>query len=416
MNLARLRRWVPTFGRQQKSASVATSLDLFMELFGRRESAAGKIVGIDDALRCATALACARVIANGIAQVPFKLFREDSSGRKRPARDHALYDVLHRRPNAWQTSYEFRETLGFHLIFSGRAYAYKTLVAGSTRELWPISPEKVRVALGADGVTRRYFVRSDERGEEREYPAETIWHLRGPSWNGWEAMDALDLAREVLGLTIAAEEQHARLHKNGIKTSGAYAVDGTLTDKQHKDLLSFLVSTYSGSGNAGMPLILDRGAKWLNTTMSGRDAQHLETRRFQVEEVCRAMGVMPMMVFSYENAASYASTEAFKDIHATHTLAPWWERIEQSADANLLTKRDAASGHYAKFVSAGLLRGSMKDRAEYYAKALGAGGSPPWMSQDEVRDLEDLDLMGGAAAKLPPISGTTAPVAVGGEE
>jgi len=148
-------------------------------------------------------------------------------------------------------------------------------------------------------------------------------------------------------------------------------------------------------------MVVDRAAKWLPLAMSGVDAQHLETRKHQVEEVCRAMGVMPIMVFSSDKAATYASAEAMFQAHVVHTLAAWWERIEQSIDCNLLSEADVRGGVFAKFIGAGMLRGSMKDRAEYFAKALGSGGSPAWMTQDEVRSLEELNPMGGDAARLP---------------
>jgi phage portal protein BeeE len=113
------------------------------------------------------------------------------------------------------------------------------------------------------------------------------------------------------------------------------------------------------------------------------------------------MGVMPIMVFQSDKAATYASAESMFQAHVVHTMAPWWERIEQSIDCNLLTATDDANGIYSKFIGQGLLRGSMKDRAEYFSKALGSGGSPAWMTPDEVRSLEELNPMGGDAAMLP---------------
>jgi phage portal protein BeeE len=113
------------------------------------------------------------------------------------------------------------------------------------------------------------------------------------------------------------------------------------------------------------------------------------------------MGVMPIMVFSNDKASTYASAEAMFQAHVVHTLAAWWERIEQSIDCNLLTDADDRAGLYAKFVGNGLMRGSMKDRADYFAKALGSGGSPAWMTQDEVRSMEEMNPMGGDAAALP---------------
>ncbi len=386
-----------------------TSLDLFREINGNRPSKSGVAVGWKEALRCATALACARVIANGIAQVPLKLFIEEANGSKTPARDHPLYRVLHRKPNLWQTSFEFREMLGLHLVLFGRAYCYKVMVGGQIKELIPFEPNKVTTKLGIDGVTLTYEVQSHDN-KSYVFASDVIWHLKGPSWTAWEGLDALDLARESIGLTIAAESSQGTLHAGGVRPSGVYSVEGSLNPDQYKALRAFLQANYAGE-NSGLPMIVDRGAKWLSTAMTGVDAQHLETRRFQVEEVCRSMGVMPIMVFSTDKAATYASAEAMFQAHVVHTLAPFWERIEQSIDCNLLTNEDDAAGIYAKFVGNGLLRGSIKDRAEYFSKALGSGGSPAWMTADEVRSMEELNPMGGAAAQLPvatnlPIAGT----------
>ena len=384
-----------------------STLDLFREIYGSRASKSGQTVGLKEAIRCATVFACARVIANGIAQVPLKLFQEDAAGKKSPARDHPLYRLLHRKPNPWQTSFEFREMLGLHLVLAGRAYCYKTIVGGRLRELIPLEPGTVRTKLADDGITVLYEVTGKD-GTIREFDQSLIWHLKGPSWNGWEGLDALDLAREAVGLAIATESSQSQLHKNGIRVPGVYSVEGTLNPTQYKDLRKFLADNYAGE-NSGLPMIVDRGAKWLPLALSGVDAQHLETRKHQVVEVCRAMGVMPIMVFESDKAATYASAEAMFQAHVVHTLAAWWERIEQSIDCNLLSEQDDARGIYAKFLGNGLMRGSMKDRAEYFAKALGAGGSPAWMSQDEVRALEELNPMGGDAAMLPKPTNVPAP-------
>ncbi len=397
-----LRDWLPW---SRKSAT--TTLELFREIYGSKQSKTGTTVNLETALRCATVMACARVIANGISQVPLKLYREGDDERKTPARDHTLYRVLHRRPNPWQTSFEFREMLGLHLVLAGRAYAYKVIVGGQIRELIPFEPGKVKAKLGADGITITYEVTGRD-GTVMTFGGDLIWHLKGPSWNGWEAMDALELAREAVGLAIATEESQARLHKNGVRVPGVYSVEGKLDDKQYQQLRKFLAENHAGE-NSGLPMIVDRAAKWLQLAMTGVDAQHLETRKHQVVEVCRAIGVMPIMVFESDKAATYASAEAMFDAHVKHTLSVWWERIEQSIDCNLLTDRDSENGIYAKFVGNGLLRGSVKDRADYYSKALGAGGSPAWMTQDEVRSLEELNPLGGDAARLPIATNVPAP-------
>lgn len=387
---------------------ASNSLELFREIYGGKLPKTGRAIKLDDALRCATVLACARVRANGLAQVPLKLLREDeATERKTPAKTHPLYMVLHRRPNPWQTSYELRETIGLHLALTGRAYVFKTIVGGRIRELIPLEPNRTRAKLGDDGVTLTYEVTGKD-GQVREFASGLIWHIKEMSWSGWEAMDAMDLAREAVGLAIATEESQASMHKNGVRVPGVYSVEGTLSQEQYKQLRKFLQDNYAGD-NAGVPMVLDRAAKWLPLAMTGVDAQHLETRKHQIAEICRAMGVMPIMVFESDKAATYASAEAMFQAHVVHTLAPMWERLEQSIDCNLLTEQDLADGIFAKFIGNAMLRGSMKDRAEYFAKALGSGGSPAWMTPDEVRSLEDLNPMGGDAAKLPTASNVPKP-------
>lgn len=393
MSLADFMPW------RRKAAGDNATLELFRSIYGSRMSKSGVTITLKEALRCATVFACARVIANGIAGVPLKLFQETAAGTKLPARDHPLYRVLHRKPNPWQTSFEFRETLALHLVLAGRAYAYKVIVGGKVRELIPFEPGRVHVCLADDGITLTYKVTGKD-GQIREFDAGLIWHLKGPSWCGWEGLDALDLAREAIGLAISAESSQATLHKGGVRPSGVYSVDGSLNPQQYKDLRKFLADNYAGE-SSGLPMIVDRNAKWLSTAMTGVDAQHLETRKHQVEEVCRSMGVMPIMVFSNDKTQAFASVEALFQAHVVHTMAPWWERIEQSIDCNVLTDDDDRAGIYAKFIGAGLLRGSMQARADYFAKALGAGGSQAWMTADEVRGLEELNPLGGDAALLP---------------
>lgn len=383
----------------RKSSGAEDYIQAYMRLLAGagRASKSGNIISIDTALRCATYLACVRVIAQGLAQVPWQIYRK-ADGRRLVQSDHPLYYLLHTQPNPWQSSFEFRETLGVHLTMCGKAYVWLTRVRGEVVELIALPPTRVECRRLRGGEMS--YVYTAEDGERLTLAQDDIWHIRGMSMDGINGLDGLDLAREGLGLAIATEEEHASRFRNGIQPSGTYSVEGTLTPKQAVDLQLAIKAQVSGV-NAGLPLILDRNAKWLSLAMSGVDAQHLETRRFQVEEICRSVGVLPIMVGHADKTATYASAEQMFQAHVTHTLLPRFVRIEQSADAHLLGRRQVEQGYYTKFTAAALVRGSLKDRAEYYAKALGSGGSPAWMAQDEVRELEELDPMGGAAASLP---------------
>ena len=367
------------------------------------KSKAGQKVTLESALKVATLFACLRVLSEGVAQVPFKLMR-DAEGTKLPAREHPLYDLLATAPNDWQTSYEFREQMVIHAAM-GNAYAWKNMIRGRPAEMILLDPGRMMPdqvdEFGAPAY--KYTLRD---GKVMQFSADVIWHVRGPSWNGYAGLQMLQIAREALGLAMATEESHAKLHEKGVRPSGTYTVDGSLSPAQHAQLTKWVKDELTGSENAGAPLILDRSAKWLSMAMTGVDAQHLETRRYQIEEVCRFMRVSPIMVGYSDKATTYASAEQMFLAHVVHTLSPWYTRIEQSADRNLLTERERKSGLYFNFNANGLMRGAAKDRAEYYARALGSGGHPGWMTPDEVRGLEDMNPRGGSADDLPPGANT----------
>ncbi len=393
----KLRDLMPSWGRKATTVDMIDALDVYERMITSRRSKSGKAVTWETALKVSTVLACAGVIARGIAQVPLKIM-QDEAGRKRAAREHPLYWLLHNQPNEWQTSYEYRETMALHLVLCGRHIAVKNVFRGELLELLPLEPQRVRVERLRDLKLRYHVTLAD--GTAQVYEQDEVWHVRGLGWSGWDGLEPLMLAREAIGLSISAEESQSTLHKNGLRTSGTYSVDGNLSAAQYDALRTHLMKNYAGE-NAGLPMIVDRAAKWLASTMTGVDAQHLETRRFQVEEVCRAMGVMPIMVGHADKSQTYASSEQQFIAHVVHTLSPWYQRIEQSIDAHLLGKKAVQQGYYAKFVPAGLLRGAIKDQGDYFAKALGSGGSPAWMTQDEVRELLEMNPMGGDASRLP---------------
>jgi HK97 family phage portal protein len=382
----------------RKSTAIASTLDLFREIYGGHATRSGKDVNWKTALEVSTAFACARVIADGISQVPLKLFREAPDGRARvPAKDHPLYDVLHRRPNEWQTSYEYRETLGLHLVFAGNHFSFKNRgVGGRVVELIPLQPGGMTVKRVADGTLSYRYRRMNgidegysdqDGGEAQDFTADQIWHLRGPSWSGWLGLNAVKIARESIGLAIATEENHAKLHANGNRSGGMISVEGTLDDKQYKQLRDWLAKEHEGPANAWKDMIMDRKATYARLGATGVDAQHLETRRYQVEEICRHFRVMPIMVGYSDKAATYASAEQMFLAHVVHTLSPWYERIEQSIDVNLLTDKDRKGGIYAKFVEEGLLRGSLKDTKDYLLGLVNGG----LMTPNEGRAKLDLN-------------------------
>lgn len=364
------------------------TLKIWRELYGGRDAFSGMRVTTNTALEVATVLACVRVKANGIAQVPLKLMREGTGiggmASRLPARDHGLYDLLHRRPNDFQTSFEFRHTVEMHRQLLGNAFIFTNRAGdGRVLELIQLDPGRVEVKQEKDWRVR-YFVTALD-GTKKEFPPSAIWHLRGPSWDGVMGLEIIRKAREAIGLAMATEQAHARLHRNGVQASGLYSVDGPLDGASHDRLKAYIEQQHAGVVNSGKPFILDRGAKWYPLTMTGVDAQHLETRRYQVEEICRFFNIFPQMVGFTDKTSTYASAEQFFGAHVVHCLGPEFEAWEQSMDCNLLSDAERRDGLYTKFSVAGLLRGSTKDRADFYTKLYGIGVLNP----NDIRALED---------------------------
>ena len=387
---------------RRKSVTVA---DLPAEILGLGASKSGKSVSVSNALKVSAVLACVRVISEGVAQVPFRMLR--ASGRtKIEARDHPLWDILHRKPNDVTTSFGFRETLVIHAALTGNAFAFINRAAnGRVLELINIEPGAVKIKRSDTlGQPPQYEIRG-KNGDSMAFPAQAILHIQGPSWDGVAGMEMVKLAREAIGIAMVTEEAHARMHSNGSRPGGLLSVEGTLSKDQFGSLKKWLADNYQGSDKAYETMILDRSAKFMPIAMTGVDAQHLETRRFQIEEVCRVFRVMPIMVCSQDKSSTYAGAEQNFLAHVVHTLGPWFERIEQAIDCQLLTDAERKAGYYVKLEESGLLRGAMKDTAEYLYKLTGIG----IISRNEAREMLDLNPIEGLDEPLTPVNMTADP-------
>jgi len=389
------------FGRlvERRSSGDPTGWDVWSKLVGQmQQSKTGISVSLDSALRVAVVLACARVLAEGVAQVPLKLYRSDAGGRgKASAEDLRLYDVLHRRPNGWMTSFEFRETLTWHAVLCGAGYAVKNVVGGEVRELLPVVPGNLKVTQ--DPVTWRlvYDLRDAQGRSIGAFDQDLIFQVRGPSWDGFRGLDMLSQAREAIGLGMALEESHARLFSNGARPGGILSTDKPLDDAAVKRLRDGWQQQQEGVSRAFKTAVLDNGIKWQSMAMTGVDAQALEQRRFQIEEICRALRVFPLMIGHSDKAATFASALAFTQAHVTHSLGPWFERWEQALDRDVVP---AGQGLFAKFSVQGLLFCDAKARADFYTKLYGIGVLNP----NEIRELEELNPYDGGDQYRVPLN------------
>ena len=358
---------------------------------------AGVAVNWRTALQASTAFACGRVISQGLAQVPLKLYRKRADGRgSDPATDHRWYDPTHAAPNAWQTSYEWRETMGLHLVFAGNAYSVQV----GSDSIWELLPfEPATVATERKGYEIVYKVRTGE-GSSQLIGADKMLHIRGPSWNTWQGLDGVRLAKEAIGLAMALEQHGARYFKNGASLGGILTTDAMPKEQERKALREAWQEQQGGIVNAYKTAFLWGGVKWTGMTSDNEKSQFVEARRNQVEEVCRAIGVLPIMVGYSDKTATYASAEQMFLAHLVHTMGPLYQRIEQALNCQLLSREERAQGLYFKHSVAGLLRGAHKDRAEFYRTMREIGV----MNANEIREKEEMNPYDGGDDYFMPLN------------
>lgn len=387
--------------------AAASFDDILRDLFAQSNSKAGQAVNVRTALELTTVLGCARVIAEGCSQVPWKLYVRTENGSRMEDYNHPLHYLLKRRPNEWQTSFEFREQILFHLVLTGNAFVFINRRGnGEISELLPYEPGCVTVTRGAD-MSLSYKIRVERRGEI-VIPAENMWHLRGPSWNGYLGLDAVQLARNAIGLSLATEEFGSSLFANGARPGGILTSDSPLTQEQADVIKAAWAAAQSGSGNAMKTALLANGMKYQALSQTADEAQFNETRKRSIQDICAAFRVNPIMVMQTEGTASFASVEQMFLAHLTHTLMPWFERIDQSAEVNLLTAAERKLGYYMKLDAKGLMRGTAKERAEMLAimRQNGVITANQWLDAEDMERSTD-----PAADKLIPAANLFGPAA-----
>lgn len=384
----------------EKKVADASALT-WTSLQGGPSSKTGLSVNDMTALRVTAVWACCRIISEDIGKLPLKLQQEMPNGSKKIAKDHPLYRLLFRRPNEWQTSMEWRMTMMLHALLGRGGYSYisRNRSTGEILELIPLMPNNVRPRQDSNwNVT--YDV-TDAAGRITTLLRDDVHVLHGLSWNGLSALEVVSQGREAIGLAMAAEETQARLHGQGARPGGIITTTATLSDPQVDRIKAQFAENYSGVANAFKTMLLDNGLKFEPWAMKGVDAEHLATRKHQVEEVCRLFRVFPAMVGFSDKATTYGSAESFLGAHVVHTLMPWVSLWEQAMSRDLLTEVEIAQGYEARFLMQGLLRGDSKTRAEFYESAI---SKACWMSRNEARRLEDFDPLPGLDEMLTPMN------------
>ena len=352
-------------------------------------SSSGKAVTERSAMQMTAVYSCVRILAEAVAGLPLHMYRYTSDGGKEKAIDHPLYRLLHDEPNPEMSSFVFRETLMTHLLLWGNAYAQIIRNGkGEVMALYPLMPNRMEV--NRDSLGRLYYQYTTQSDDVPTVKGTTVYldpsevlHIPGLGFDGLVGYSPIAMAKNAIGMAIACEEYGAKFFANGAAPSGVLEHPGTIKDPAR--LRETWQSQFGGSSNSGKVAILEEGMKYTPISISPEQAQFLETRKFQINEIARIFRVPPHMVGDLEKS-SFSNIEQQSLEFVKYTLDPWVIRWEQSIHRTLLNETEKKE-YFVKFNLEGLLRGDYQSRMNGYATARQNG----WMSANDIRELENLD-------------------------
>lgn len=358
-------------------------------------TSSGKTVTERSAMQMTAVYACVRILSEAIAGLPLHLYRYKPDGGKEKAIDHPLYLILHDEPNPEMSSFVFRETLMTHLLLFGNAYAQVIRNGkGEVIALYPLMPNRMSVERDENGrLYYQYFKTSDEAGGRNESvvlrPYDVL-HIPGLGFDGLVGYSPIAMAKNAIGLSMATEEFGSKFFANGAAPSGVLEHPSTIKDPQR--VREAWQSQFGGSSNSGKIAVLEEGMKYTPISIAPEQAQFLETRKFQINEIARIFRVPPHMLADLEKS-SFSNIEQQSLEFVKYTLDPWVVRWEQSIQRTLFTSEEKRL-YFVKFNVEGLLRGDYASRMSGYATARQNG----WMSANDIRELENMD-------RIPPEEG-----------
>jgi HK97 family phage portal protein len=393
-------------------------------MLGGVRTNSGQYVTPERAMRSAAVLACIRILCEDLSSLPLNLFRRTPEGASL-ATDHSLYRVLHDSPNHWQTSMELRESMILDVLCFGQCFVEKIVGDGGIESLNPLSAGRMTYAnplsmyLPPDPpLMWRY---ADPANGQRVLLSDDLWTVRmlapGGTING---QSLVLLAREAIGLALAAEEQGASLFRQGVQTDLTLSSDDEMDEDQKKNLREAFMARHAGSSNAWMPLLLEGGLTAQRIGLTAQESQYIETRQFQLADIARVFRIPDVLLgVSHGKTATYASAEQFFLSYTKYTLGPWCQRIEQSITRDLLapSETDLFAKHdldsltrdllapsetdlFAKHDLDSLTRADLQTRYAAHAAGITAG----FLTRNEARSMENLPTLPGLDEPLSPLN------------
>lgn len=352
---------------------------------GGGDTYTGKTVNETTALNYSAVYSAVLILSETIGSLPLEVRRRTENGFSEEARRHPLWGLLHDAPNPEMDAMQFRQTMQGHVATWGNAFAHQVRDAGGRiRELWPLRPDWMTVKRHDRDKRLQYHFRTVS-GMTRIFEREEIFHLAGFGFDGLVGYSPISMARQAISVGLATEEFGGRFFGNGATAGGVLQHPNTLGDEAYKNLKRSFDEQHTGLQNAHRPLILEEGMSWQTIGIPARDAQFLETRRFQLEEVARIYRV-PLHLMQNLDRATFNNIQELGISFVTYTLMPWQVRWERAINFQLLSQRERRAGLFSKLKTRALLRGNMEQQSKAYVDGRQWG----WFSPNDIRRLEDL--------------------------
>lgn len=374
--------------------------DIRKRLYGGRSSP-GDSISESQAMKFITVFSCVRVLAEGVGALPFHVYKTRPGGGKDKAETHPVYELLHDRPNSEMTSQSWRESQTGQLATSGNCYsALHVNRRGQVDDIYPIPWNECLPKRNLTTGDIEYQVAGDG-----VYPADRIFHVPGFGFDGLLGYSPIRMAAEAVGMGMAASEFTNHFYKNGMNIGGVLEHPNALSDEAYKRLQEWMNEKGVGLGNSWKPMILEEGMKFSRIPMPFVDAQFIETRKLNRDEICGLFRVPPHMIANLERSTNN-NIEHQGIEFVMHTLMPYLTRFEQTANWKLFTKREREAGYYVKFNVDGLLRGDYKSRQEGLAIQRQNGA----INADEWRELEDRNPIEDGSGKIYIVNSAAQPL------
>ena len=364
--------------------------------------AAGIDVNEWNAIQLSAVYACIRLLSETLAQLPLNVIETTTDGN-RPVPDHPVAVLLRDSPNPWMTSFNFRQMLQSHVSGWGNGYAFiERAGSGYPLGIYPLLPDRTDPELDNGTLIYKTVINNTE---ETLRP-DMVLHVSSMGYDGLRGWSPLSMFKEAISVGLATQRFGARFFGSGANLSGVLQHPGRLKRKAEKPddpspidrLREQFAALYGGIHNSHSVAVLEEGMQYARIGIPPEDSQFLETRKFTISDVARIYNVPSHMINDLERA-TFNNISELSIGFLRYTMTPWLVRWEQELNRKLFPERE--QGRYrVKFNVGGLLRGTQKERAEYYKMAVEGG----WMSRNEVRRLEDLNPVDGLDNYLIPLN------------